>query len=59
MKINNPQALKKALANMRLENLSLSPEVDALMKKALVDPNIDTEDIRNLLRESCLNTNRD
>jgi hypothetical protein len=51
MKITNSETLKQALANMRLENLSLSPEVDALVRQALVDQNIDTEDIEYLLRK--------
>jgi len=51
MKINNPETLEQALANMRLENLSLSPEVDALVRQALVKLNIDTEDIKYLLRK--------
>ena len=49
MKITNPKTLKQALASMRLEGLSLSPEVNKLMLKALVDSNIDTEDIKRLL----------
>lgn len=49
MKIKNPHTLKQALANMKLENLSPSPEVSVLLQQALVDENIDTEDIRNLL----------
>ena len=54
MKIKNPETLKQALANMRLENLSLSPEVDALVRQALVDQSIDTEDIKYLLRKPYL-----
>ncbi|WP_286270523.1 hypothetical protein [Thalassotalea hakodatensis] len=49
MKITNAETLKQALASMRLEGLSLSPEVNTLMLNALVDPNIDTEDIKRLL----------
>lgn len=49
MKIKNPHTLKQALANMKLENLSPSHEVSVLLQQALVDENIDTEDIRNLL----------
>lgn len=59
MKIKNSETLKQALANMRLENLSLSPEVDALVRQALVDQSIDTEDIRNLLRKPYLKVKRD
>ncbi len=49
MKIKNPHTLKQALANMKLENLSPSHEVSVLLQQALVDENIDTEDIRSLL----------
>lgn len=45
----NPETLKQALANMRLESLSLSPEVDALVQRALTEQDIDIEDIRSLL----------
>ncbi|GAA5139404.1 hypothetical protein [Thalassotalea piscium] len=50
MKIKKPHTLKQALANMKLENLSPSPEVSVLLQQALVDENIDTEDIISLLR---------
>ena len=49
MKITNAETLKQALASMRLEGLSLSPEVNKLMLKALVDSNIDTADVKRLL----------
>ena len=49
MKITNPETLKQALASMELEGLSLSPEVSDLVKRALVDPNVNTEDIKRLL----------
>ncbi|WP_268969164.1 hypothetical protein [Thalassotalea algicola] len=35
---------------MKLENMSPSPEVSVLLQQALVDENIDTEDIISLLR---------
>ncbi|MBE0365360.1 hypothetical protein PULV_a2141 [Pseudoalteromonas ulvae UL12] len=54
MKIKNPHTLKQALANMKLENLSPSPEVSVLLQQALVDENIDTDDIRSLLRAAHL-----
>ena len=49
MKIDNPETLKQALANMRLENLSLSHEVNALVRQALMDKTVDTDDIKELL----------
>ena len=50
MKIENPQTLKQALANVKLENLSPSPEVSELLQQALADKSVDTEDIISLLR---------
>lgn len=50
MKIENPQTLKQALANVKLENLSPSPEVSVLLQQALTDNSVDTEDIISLLR---------
>lgn len=52
MKINNSETLKQALANIRLANLSLSPEVYALLKQALKDRNVDTNDIEILLKSN-------
>lgn len=49
MRITNRETLKQALANLKLEGLTLSPEVEALMQRALVDQSIDTEDIKQLL----------
>ena len=49
MKISNPESLKQALASINLESLSLAPEVEKLLNRALTDPSIDTEDIKQLL----------
>ena len=49
MKIDKPETLKQALANMRLENSSLSSEVEALIQRALNERNVDTEDVKSLL----------
>lgn len=49
MKISNPERLKQALASINLESLPLAPEVEKLLTKALTDPSIDTEDIKQLL----------
>lgn len=49
MKMSNQETLKQALANIRLDSLSLSPEVESLIKIALTNNNIDTEDIKQLL----------
>lgn len=56
MKIKNVETLKQALASMRLENLHLPPDVDALVKQALAGQTIDTEDIKYLLRKPYLKT---
>ncbi|WP_394129506.1 hypothetical protein [Shewanella maritima] len=50
MKIENPQTLKQALANVKLENLSPSPKVTELLQQVLTDKSVDTEDIIGLLR---------
>ncbi|MGB0942708.1 MAG: hypothetical protein ACPGUE_09915 [Marinomonas sp.] len=50
MRIENPQTLKQALSNMKLENLSPSPEVTELFHQALMGKNVDTEDVLSLLR---------
>ena len=47
--MSNQETLKQALANIRLDSLSLSPEVESLIKIALTNNNIDTEDIKQLL----------
>lgn len=50
MKITNKDTLKQALANIRLESLSLSQETQNLLKRALIDHSIDTTYIINTLR---------
>jgi|GEM_PF-2070813 len=50
MKITNKDTLKQALANIRLESLSLSQETQKLLKRALIDHSIDTTYIINTLR---------
>jgi hypothetical protein len=50
MPITNQNAVKQALANTRLESLTVPPEVIALLEKALKDDSIDTNYILNLLR---------
>ena len=50
MPITSQNAVNQALANIRLESLSLSAETMALVNKALKDNSIDTTYILNLLR---------
>jgi len=50
MLITNPNTLKQALANIRLESLSLSQDVKFLLDKALTEPTITTTQILELLR---------
>ena len=52
MKIKEPQTLKQALANMKLEGLTLSPKVNAILQQALKEKDINTETIMKLLRET-------
>ncbi|CDT07753.1 hypothetical protein [Vibrio coralliirubri] len=50
MPITNPNAVVQALANIKLESLSLSKEIKELLDKALLDDSIDTTYLLNLLR---------
>ena len=50
MLITNPNAVKQALANVRLESLSIPSELQALLDKALKGDPIDTSPILDLLR---------
>jgi hypothetical protein len=50
MPITNPNTLKQALANIRLESLSLSDDIKCLFEKALADPTITTTQILDVLR---------
>ena len=49
MKIENTETLRQAIANIELEGVSLSPEVYALLKQAMTEKNVDTDDIKKLL----------
>ncbi len=50
MPITNQNAVTQGLANIRLESLVVSPEIIALLDKALKDDSIDTNTILDLLR---------
>jgi hypothetical protein len=50
MPITNQNAVIQGLANIRLESLVVSPEILALLDKALKDDSIDTNTILDLLR---------
>ena len=50
MPITSQSAVTQAIANIKLESLSLSTEVLELLEKALSDGSVDTTDILNLLR---------
>jgi len=50
MPIKNKDVIAQALANIQLESLTLSKEVQALLDKALNDDSVDTTYILNLLR---------
>jgi hypothetical protein len=50
MLITSQSAVVLAIANIKLESLTLSTEVSELLKKALSDGSVDTTDILNLLR---------
>ena len=50
MPITNVNTLNQALANIRLESLSVSDEIKTLLEKALTDPSISTTTILNILR---------
>ena len=51
MKITNVITLRQALANIRLESLSLPKDVEELLEEFLADPSIslDTKDIEKML----------
>ncbi|MGB0942695.1 MAG: hypothetical protein ACPGUE_09850 [Marinomonas sp.] len=51
MRITNPETLRQALANNRLESRKPSKEVLALLEKALSDPTITTTQVFELLRK--------
>jgi len=50
MPITNTNTLVQALANIRLESLSLSEDIKELLNKALTDPLITTDHILVILR---------
>jgi len=50
MPITNANTLTQALANIRLESLSLSDDIKCLLSKALTDPTITTDHILAILR---------
>lgn len=50
MPITSQSAVTQAIANIKLESLTLSTEVLELLEKALSDGSVDTTDILNLLR---------
>ncbi len=50
MTITDHNAVRQALANIKLESLNLSKEVVALLNEALTDKTIDTTLILNSLR---------
>lgn len=52
MRITNPNALKQAVANNRLESKVPSKKVKELLEKALTDSTITTSQVLNLLRNS-------
>lgn len=51
MKITNATKLRQAMANIRLESMSLPKEVEELFENFLADPSISlyTEDIEKIL----------
>lgn len=51
MKITSQDAIRQALANIRLEGLSVSKEIEYLLYRGLTESEIDTEYILNKLRE--------
>lgn len=50
MPITNQNAVVQALANIKLESLSLSSDILALIDKALTDTTVDTTYILKLMR---------
>ena len=50
MPITSQEAVTQALANIRLESLTLPTDVLELIKKALSDGSVDTTYILNLMR---------
>lgn len=51
MKITKPETLENAIANMRLEGLSLPPDVEAALQIAIRQKNADTDEILKILLE--------
>ncbi|MEP0174602.1 MAG: hypothetical protein ABJH28_08420 [Paraglaciecola sp.] len=49
MKIENAETLRQAIANTELEGVFLAPEVYALLKQAMTEKNVDTDDVKRLL----------
>jgi hypothetical protein len=45
MPITDLNAVQQALANVRLESLEISAQLEALLKKALMEGNLNTDDI--------------
>lgn len=50
MPITNANTLRQALANIRLESLDLSEDIQSLLNKALTDKTITTDHILAILR---------
>lgn len=50
MPITCPRAIAQALANVKLESLTVSEEIMELLNKALKDKTVDTTYLLNLLR---------
>ncbi|MGK0271783.1 MAG: hypothetical protein ACI88H_002449 [Cocleimonas sp.] len=57
MEITNLDTLRQALANIRLESLTLPEEIETLFNKVLSDPDfsLDTEDIKKLMLDKYIN----
>ena len=49
MPITDLNAVQQALANVKLESLEISTQLELLLKKALMEGNLNTEDILNAL----------
>ena len=45
MPITDLNSVQQALANVRLESLEISTQLEALLKKVLMEVNLNTEDI--------------
>ena len=50
MSITSQSAVVQGLANIKLESLTVSEQVQTLLKKALSDGSVNTTDILSLLR---------